>query len=60
MSAKANDHEKYQRNKHNARKAYDSVLHFQKRVSLSEEEAASLNAGIQELKTALQALGETV
>ena len=47
------------RNISTARKAYDCILHFQERVPLSETEAMKLNAGMSQLKKALQALEET-
>lgn len=59
LNSKAND-AKIERNRKNARKAYDSLLHFQKRISLSPEEKTRLEEGKKELKAALQRLGEKV
>ena len=46
------------RNQMNARKAYDTVLSVGKKTSLSGAERQELAAGLDKLKTALEALGE--
>ena len=59
LSSKTDD-AKTERNRKNARKAYDSLLHFQGRISLSVEEKKKYEEGKKELKAALQRLGEKV
>jgi hypothetical protein len=59
-SAKRTSSEKRARNTFNARKAYDSILHFRERVSLSDRETVKLKSGIRELKKALETLGEAL
>lgn len=46
------------RNRALARKAYDSVLHFMGRVSMSHEEAQKVHVELAALKRRLIALGE--
>lgn len=59
-SSRTSGPEKVERNRYNARKAYDSILHFRERVSLSDPEVARLTAGVKELRKALEGLGEVV
>lgn len=59
LNTKAND-TKMERNRKNARKAYDCLLHFQGRISLSRVEKMKFEEGKKELKAALQRLGEKV
>ena len=54
------DESKVGRNRANARKAYDAVLHFMPGTALSAEEAQELEARVAQLKSALQRLGEDV
>ena len=58
--AKRSSPERRTRNIGNARKAYDSILHFKERVALSDAEVIKLKTGMNELKKALEGLGETV
>lgn len=51
---------KIQRDTANARKAYDNVLHFLQKISFTEEETEKIQAGLGQLKSALQALGESL
>lgn len=60
LTTKTDDAKRIQRNRQNARKAYDSLLHFQGRVSLSQAEKTRLEEGKKELRAALQQLGEKV
>jgi hypothetical protein len=60
VSARKTDSKKMERNRKNARKAYDSLLHFQDRVALSAQQAAALKAGKKQLQQLLRALGEAV
>jgi hypothetical protein len=53
------DPTKRQRNRRNARRAYDTVLRLLKRVSLSDDDAQRMNRNLERLKTELQHLGET-
>ena len=52
--------DKTERNRVNARKAYDAVLHFMPRVILTEDEAREINDKLALLKTELQRLGEEI
>ena len=58
--ARPDDPEKLERNRKNARKAYDSLLHFRPRASLSPEERTRFEEGKKELQEALRTLGENV
>lgn len=49
---------KVDRNRVNARKAYDSALHFVATVSLNKEETHVVQGKIAELKAGLEKLGE--
>ena len=60
LSGTGRTRERIERNRKNARRAYDSLLRFRRRVPLSDKEAVRLEAGIQELKAALQALGDSL
>ena len=54
------DELKIERNRANARKAYDALLHFIPTAALSPEEAKEIDLGLTELKAALRGLGEDV
>jgi len=60
IGAKPQDADKIERNRKNARKAYDSLLHFQENISLTGEEKKRYESGKSELKAALRCLGEQV
>jgi len=60
ISAPQNHREKVERNRKNARKAYDSLLRFQGGISLTKEEAERFETGKNELRQALRALGEAL
>ena len=51
---------KVERNRVNARRAYDTVRHFAPGTSLSAEEALEIDSRTAQLKSALQQLGEDV
>ena len=51
---------KKERNRANARKAYDAVLHFLPSTSLNETEISEVKVKLEELRFALQSLGENV
>jgi len=51
---------KADRNRINARKAYDALLHFTPETSLSSEDAKEINAKMAQLRANLQQLGEDV
>ena len=55
-----NDHDKRTRNQANARKVHDTVIHWKKRLEISQPDALEIDAKFQELRTALQKLGERV
>jgi hypothetical protein len=48
------------RNRVNARKAYDALLHFIPKVPLTSEEAGEIKIKLAELKSELRLLGEDV
>ncbi len=47
------------RNQREARKAYDSITSFIKKVMLTSTQAETLNDGLAKLKSALEELGES-
>ena len=49
---------KFERNLKNARKAYDSALRFRRTSVLEPEQKTAVDTKLEELKTALQGLGE--
>lgn len=60
IALEAKDESKLERNRANARKAYDALLHFAPGTTLSTEEAQKFEEGMAHLKFALQQLGEDV
>lgn len=58
IACQANDGNKRMRNRKNARKGYDTVLHFLTTAKLTQGEAAEIDKGIARLKQALVELGE--
>lgn len=44
----------------NARKAYDTALHFLQKISFTQEEMIKIQAALERLKGALQTLGESL
>ncbi len=56
----ANHPDKADRNRANARKAYDAVLRFTPQVNLSQEETEEIKSKLAKLKAALQSLGESI
>ena len=52
------DEHKRQRNREEARKAYDAVLHFLPQTPGPQEERAQIDSKIAELKFVLRSLGE--
>ena len=51
--------DKINRNRANARKAYDCATHFLPAATLSADEIQEIKAGLEELRFELQSLGET-
>lgn len=60
LAVDAHHLDKAQRNRANARKAYDSVVHFMTRVSCTPDEAIEIKSKLSELKSALHGLGEKI
>ena len=60
ISASADKPERIERSRKNARKAYDTLLKFQPRTSLSEAERIKFAVGLDELKKALRKLGDSI
>lgn len=54
------DESKKQRNRVEARKAYDAILRFLPGTFLSQEENEQIDSGLKDLKFALRLLGEEV
>ena len=52
--------EKVERNRMNARKAYDSALHFLSATSLNAQEERTIKEKVGALKAGLEKLGETL
>ena len=57
--AKSDSEEKTARNRKNARKAYDAVLHFLDSAELAPEARIEIEDRLAALKSDLQSLGET-
>ena len=60
IALKAKHELKIERNRANARKAYDVLLHFIPTTILSRDEAKEINSRFAELKADLRGLGEDV
>ena len=58
IALEAADQDKIERNRANARKAYDSLMHFMPKATLKAEEADEIRIGLARLKSELQQLGE--
>ena len=56
----AHRHDRRDRNRLNARKAYDTVLRFIPRVNLTPEETSEMKIRVEHLKAELLRLGEEV
>ena len=54
------DQDKKDRNRREARKAYDAILRFLPQTFLSQEEKEEIDFKLMELKVALRSLGEDV
>jgi len=57
-AAQGSSARKFERNLKNARKAYDSALRFRRTSVLEPEQKTAVDTKLEELKTALQGLGE--
>ena len=53
-----NDSQKRTRNRNNARRAFDSVLRLSSKIALFEDERKTLQRKLDEVKSALERLGE--
>ena len=58
IALRGGDKSRVDRNRVNARKAYDALLHFIPKVPLTKEEAGEINVKLAELKSELRLLGE--
>jgi hypothetical protein len=58
IALRGGDKSRVDRNRVNARKAYDALLHFIPKVPLTNEEAGEINVKLAELKSELRLLGE--
>jgi hypothetical protein len=59
IALESDTEEKMTRNRANARKAYDTILRFIGRVSLTDAESENLGTKMAKLKLGLQTLGES-
>ena len=59
IAAESDDGAKAARNRENARKAYDTILRFIGRISLTAAESEALDTKMAKLKQGLQTLGES-
>ncbi len=60
IARNASDDSKKQRNRREARKAYDAILRFLSQTVPSQEEKDQIDSKLKELKSALRSLGEEV
>ena len=60
IAQNTSDESKKQRNRREARKAYDAVLRFLPQTFLSHDEEEQIDSKLAELKSALRSLGEEV
>jgi len=60
IAEQASHQDKINRNRKNARKAYESVRHYSRRISLSEDESNEFEDKLVELERRLQLLDEAV
>lgn len=60
IAMQADHQNKAARNRLNAKKAYDTVIRFMPRVSLSREESREIKSKLNDLRSCLQRLGEEV
>ena len=60
IAKNTSDESKKQRNRQEARKAYDAVLRFLPGTFLSQEEKEEIDSKLTELKFALRSLGDEV
>ena len=60
IAKNTSDESKKQRNRQEARKAYDAVLRFLPQTFLSQEEKEEIDSKLTELKFALRSLGDEV
>jgi hypothetical protein len=58
IALRGGDKSRVDRNRVNARKVYDALLHFIPKVPLTSEEAGEINVKLAELKSELRLLGE--
>lgn len=60
IAQNTSDESKKQRNRQEARKAYDAILRFLPHTFLSQEEKEQIDSKLTELKFVLRSLGEEV
>ena len=60
IAQNTSDESKKQRNRHEARKAYDAILRFLPQTFLSQDEKEQIDSKLMELRFALRSLGEHV
>lgn len=60
IALRARRPDKKERNRTNARKAYDAILHYLPQSNLSSSEAKEIQSRLAELRSVLQRLGEKV
>lgn len=60
IASRASQPDTINRNRANAKKAYDTVLRFLPKTQLGDEEEVEIRSQLAKLKSALQSLGEQV
>ena len=60
IAREASHEDKRERNRLNARKAYDSILHFMPKADIVSEEWNDIRSRLEQLRSELRLLGEAV
>ena len=60
IARRSGDKSRVDRNRVNARKAHDALLHFIPKVPLTSEEAGEINVKLAQLKSELRLVGEDI
>lgn len=58
IARETDDPDKKSRNRHHARRGYDTVVRLMRKVDFTQTELQEMNANLEKLKSQLQSLGE--